>query len=51
MCAFGAGSRVVAVCFDGSYHKYVFNKDGNCNREVFDLYLDVGDSVGDKDFL
>lgn len=44
LCVFGAGSRVIAVCFDGSFHKYVFTKDGNCNREEYDLFLDVGDN-------
>lgn len=32
-----------AICLDGTFHKYVFNDDGNCNREAFDVYLDVCD--------
>ena len=39
--------HVSAVCVDGTYHKYVFSPDGNCNREAYDVYLDVGD---DADF-
>lgn len=31
------------ICLDGTFHKYVFNDDGNCNREAFDVYLDVCD--------
>jgi len=26
---------------DGTYHKYVFTPTGNCNRESFDVFLDV----------
>lgn len=51
VCAFGRGGRspssVVAVCVDGTFHKYVFTPDGNCNREAFDVYLDICD---DDDF-
>jgi len=41
ICAFGSRSSVIAVCVDGTFHKYVFNSDGNCNREAFDVFLDV----------
>lgn len=47
ICAFGSRSSVIAVCVDGTFHKYVFNADGNCNREAFDVFLDVCD---DDDF-
>lgn len=43
ICAFGSGSSVVAVCVDGTYHKYVFTPDGNCNRESYDVFLELGD--------
>ncbi|XP_069738391.1 WD repeat domain phosphoinositide-interacting protein 4 [Phaenicophaeus curvirostris] len=50
-CAFSTAGRspraVVAVCGDGSFHKYVFSPDGNCNREAFDVFLDICD---DDDF-
>lgn len=36
-----------AVCVDGTFHKYVFNLTGNCNREAFDVFLDVCE---DSDF-
>lgn len=32
-----------AVCMDGTFHKYVFTADGNCNREAFDVFLDACD--------
>ncbi|XP_057366811.1 WD repeat domain phosphoinositide-interacting protein 4-like [Daphnia carinata] len=42
ICAFGSNkSSVVAICMDGTFHKYVFTPTGNCNRESFDVYLDV----------
>uniref|UniRef100_A0A8V5GNT5 WD repeat domain phosphoinositide-interacting protein 4 n=1 Tax=Melopsittacus undulatus TaxID=13146 RepID=A0A8V5GNT5_MELUD len=51
VCAFGRGGRspssVVAVCADGTFHKHVFSPDGNCNREAFDVFLDICD---DDDF-
>lgn len=43
ICAFGPGSSVVALCVDGTFHKYVFTPDGNCNREAFDVFLELGD--------
>lgn len=36
-----------AVCVDGTFHKFVFSPDGNCNREAFDVFLDICD---DDDF-
>ncbi|KAM7134156.1 WD repeat domain phosphoinositide-interacting protein 4 isoform 1-T1 [Macrochelys suwanniensis] len=52
VCAFGRSSAktvnsVIAICVDGTFHKYVFTPDGNCNREAFDVYLDICD---DDDF-
>lgn len=43
ICAFGSNKSVIAICLDGTFHKYVFNADGNCNREAFDVFLDVCD--------
>lgn len=40
-------SNLTAICVDGTFHKYVFTPDGNCNREAFDVYLDICD---DDDF-
>lgn len=40
-------STSTAICVDGTFHKYVFTPDGNCNREAFDVYLDICD---DDDF-
>lgn len=36
-----------AICIDGTFHKFVFTPDGSCNREAFDVYLDLCD---DDDF-
>uniref|UniRef100_UPI00358EA6EF WD repeat domain phosphoinositide-interacting protein 4-like n=1 Tax=Myxine glutinosa TaxID=7769 RepID=UPI00358EA6EF len=52
VCAFNRSTSkivnsVVAVCVDGTFHKYAFTLEGNCNREAFDVYLDIGD---DDDF-
>lgn len=42
VCAFGPDRRsVYAVCVDGSFHKYLLNKDGTCKRDNFDNYLEV----------
>lgn len=46
-CAFGDGAQVYAVCTDGTFLKYVFTADGNCNREAYDVYLDA---CGQNDF-
>ncbi|KAK6171371.1 hypothetical protein SNE40_019576 [Patella caerulea] len=43
VCAFSSNQAVIAVCVDGTFHKYVFTTDGNCNREAYDVYLDMGD--------
>ncbi|XP_076618734.1 WD repeat domain phosphoinositide-interacting protein 4 isoform X2 [Colletes latitarsis] len=43
MCAFSTRNSVIAICMDGTFHKYVFTTDGNCNREAFDVFLDVCD--------
>ncbi len=37
-----------AICVDGTFHKYVFTPDGNCNREAFDVYLDICDDDDSK---
>ena len=45
ICAFGGqnSSNVFAICTDGSFQKYVFTPEGNCNRESYDIFLDVDD--------
>ena len=48
LCVFGPGLSVIAICYDGSFHKYVFTKDGNCNRESYDQFLFLSD---DRDFI
>lgn len=43
VCAFAANQTncVVAVCVDGTFHKYMFTPEGSCNRESFDVYIDL----------
>ncbi|KAK1346231.1 hypothetical protein QTO34_000084 [Cnephaeus nilssonii] len=46
ICAFGRNTSknvnsVIAICVDGTFHKYVFTPDGNCNREAFDVMSEV----------
>ncbi|CAL1272550.1 unnamed protein product [Larinioides sclopetarius] len=41
ICAFGANSTVYAVCKDGSFYKYVYTSDGSCNRDSYDLFLEL----------
>jgi len=41
ICAFGPGSSIFAMSYNGSFNKYVFTSDGNCNREAYDVFLDM----------
>ncbi|KHN81344.1 WD repeat domain phosphoinositide-interacting protein 4 [Toxocara canis] len=34
---------VIAICTDGTYHRFAFTSDGACSREGFDYFLDLGD--------
>lgn len=34
---------LLAVCEDGSFHKYVFSQDGSCKRETFEKFLDLAE--------
>lgn len=47
MCVFGPNSSVIAICIDGTFHKYSFTMKGNCNRKAYDFFLDC---CGDVDF-
>ena len=44
-CVFGSDNCVIVVCVDGTYHKYSFNLDGNCNREAYNMYLELEDET------
>ncbi|XP_056643009.1 WD repeat domain phosphoinositide-interacting protein 4-like [Diorhabda carinulata] len=50
ICAFGPGNTIYAICLDGTFHKYKFTDEGNCSREAFDIFLDVGDD-DEEDFM
>jgi hypothetical protein len=39
----GGRQSVIALCNDGTYHRFTFTSDGNCTREGFDHFLDLGD--------
>lgn len=45
VCTFGPVSlrkqSVYAICVDGTFHKYYFTQDGQCERDNFDNFLDV----------
>ncbi|XP_025076265.1 WD repeat domain phosphoinositide-interacting protein 4-like [Pomacea canaliculata] len=45
VCAFTDNQTVVAACVDGTFHKYVFTMDGNCNRDSFDVFLEMGEDM------
>ena len=36
-------SPPLAVCMDGTFHKYTFTAEGNCFMESFDVFLDISD--------
>ena len=40
-CAFVKPDEVVALCIDGSYHRYKFNEEGVCTRTMYDLYIHI----------
>ena len=40
-CVFGCGNSVIAVCVDGTYHRYAFSTDGTCTREAYNTYLEL----------
>lgn len=41
VCAFGSPGVVYAICVDGTYHKHTFNKEGDCVRNAFDVFVDL----------
>ncbi|XP_064403806.1 WD repeat domain phosphoinositide-interacting protein 4-like isoform X2 [Halichondria panicea] len=44
VCAFiGDKKSVVAICTDGTLHKYGFTTEGNSTRESYDVFLNIGD--------
>ncbi|CAG7732631.1 unnamed protein product [Allacma fusca] len=49
LCAFGHTdpNSVIVVCGDGSYHKFGFNPQGNCTREIYANFLELGQSGTD----
>jgi len=49
ICAFGGqnSSNIYAISTDGSFQKYVFTPEGNCNRESFDMFVDDVDDDDD----
>lgn len=42
VCGFGPSNQsIIAVYMDGTYHKFLFSKDGTCNREAFERFLSI----------
>ena len=39
-CSFSGVTHVVATSFDGTFHKFIFNADGQCRRDEFELFFD-----------
>jgi len=39
ICAFLSSNTVIAVCLDGTFHKYTFLRDGNCRRRTYSIFL------------
>lgn len=50
ICAFGANNTVIAVCVDGTFHKYVFTPEGSCHRQAYDVFLDLADDLDSEIF-
>lgn len=47
-CAFTGDDTAVVICEDGTFHKFTFAAEGNCHRNDFEYFLQVGD---DDEFL
>lgn len=46
VCTFGPDRRsVYAICVDGTFHKYNFNKDGSCERDNYDVFLNATEEI------
>ncbi|OXA60651.1 WD repeat domain phosphoinositide-interacting protein 3 [Folsomia candida] len=43
ICAFGNvdPNSVIVVCGDGSYHKFCFDPQGQCTREIYSSFLEI----------
>lgn len=39
-CTFLDANHILITGFDGTYHKYVFNTIGSCERDEYDCFLD-----------
>ncbi|KPJ05308.1 WD repeat domain phosphoinositide-interacting protein 4 [Papilio xuthus] len=48
LCALSDDRTAVVICEDGTFHKFTFSAEGNCHRNDFEYFLQVGD---DDEFL
>jgi hypothetical protein len=51
ICAFGGDSAqaqgtIFAACLDGSFHKYHFSADGQCNQVAYDVFTEMCEDCG-----
>jgi len=56
ICAFDSGSEessisaaqgtIFAACLDGSFHKYHFSADGQCNQVAYDVFTEMCEDCG-----
>ncbi|XP_068623063.1 WD repeat domain phosphoinositide-interacting protein 4-like isoform X2 [Battus philenor] len=48
LCSFSDDRTAIVVCEDGTFHKFSFSAEGNCHRNEFEYFLQVGE---DDEFL
>ena len=37
---------IFAACLDGSFHKYHFSADGQCNQVAYDVFTEMCEDCG-----
>ena len=44
--ASSAQGTIFAACLDGSFHKYHFSADGQCNQVAYDVFTEMCEDCG-----
>ena len=44
--ASSAQCTIFAACLDGSFHKYHFSADGQCNQVAYDVFTEMCEDCG-----